>query len=119
MKRPRLFVLLFYHIITLFATNAVVSKTQQTATPVDSLAHFSSFHYFYEIFSYLSAWGWGCWESGLVCQRRAAILNEWENDYSYKIPARPRGGQTFDRLRFTLPFRLRRKVQMCTGNVPL
>lgn len=72
MKRPRLFVLLFYHITFQFATNAAVNKPQQTTTPVDSLAHFSSFRYFYEIFSYLSAWGW--WENGLVCQRRAAIL---------------------------------------------
>ena len=28
-------------------------------------------------------------------------------------------GQTFDRLRLALPFRLRRKVRKCTENVPL
>ena len=109
MKRPRLFVLSFYHIAAPFAINATVRKTQETATPVDSLATRLPF-------SYLSAWVW--WESGLVCQRRAAILKERKGTSLNKIPARPRG-QTFDRLCFALPFRLRRKVRKTTGNVPL
>ena len=79
----RLFVLLFYHIAVPFATNAAVSKTQETATPVDSLAT-------HRTFSYLSAWGW--WESGFVCQRRAAILRECKGTSFNKIPVRPRGG---------------------------
>ena len=68
-KRFRLFVLLFYHIAALFSTNAAVNIPQQTATLVDNLAT-------YYTFSYLSACGW--WESGFVCQRRAAILNGCE-----------------------------------------
>ena len=43
MKRLRLFVLSFYHIAALFATNAAVSKPKQTATPVDSLATHRTF----------------------------------------------------------------------------
>lgn len=78
----------FYHIAALFATNAAVSKPQQTATYVTKTETNRAFCYLFWMFSYLSAFGW--WESGLVCQRRAAILNERERDNFYKIPARPR-----------------------------
>ena len=110
MKRFRLFVLSFYHIATLFATNTAVNKPQQTATPVDSLATHLSF-------SYLSAWVW--WESGLVCQRRAAILEARKRAAENKIPVRPFWGRPLTDCALALPFRLRRKVQKCTGNVPL
>ena len=84
MKRSRLFVLLFYHIAALFATNTAVNKPQQTATLVDSLAT-------HRTFSYLSSWVW--WESGLVCQRRAAILRARKITDKNKISARPRVGR--------------------------
>ena len=72
MKRSRLFVLSFYHIAFRFATNVAVSKSKQTATLVAETETNSAFCYLYKIFLHLSALGW--WESGLVCQRRAAIL---------------------------------------------
>lgn len=61
----------------------------KTATHVTKTETNRAFCYLSGTFSYLSAWVW--WESGIVRQRRAAILNEWKEDNFNKIPARPFG----------------------------
>ena len=83
MKRLRLFVLLFYHIPSRFTTKATGSK------PLQNRYKRYSFGIVKVVLPYLSACG--CWESGFVCQRRAAILSDKKESNFHKIPARPHG----------------------------
>ena len=63
----------------------------KTATLLTKTETNRAFCYLYRTFSHLSAWGW--WESGLIRQRRAAILIVRKAAPFNKIPARPRGGR--------------------------
>ena len=100
-KRSRLFVLLFYHISAPFATDGAVSKTQETATPVDNSATQG------DIFVPSGFWMLG--ERHCLSKARSNFGGDWKKITFTKFLRVP-VGQTFDRLRLALPFRLRRKV---------
>ena len=84
-KRSRLFVLLFYHISAPFATDGAVSKTQETATPVDNSAIQG------DIFVPFGFWMVG--ERLGLSKARSNFGGIGKRDKFYKIPARPRGGR--------------------------
>ena len=79
--------LLFYHISAPFATNAAVSKTQETATLVDNSATQG------DIFVPFGFWMLG--ERHCLSKARSNFFlgGGLETDNFYKIPARPRGGR--------------------------